>query len=488
MTTGLQLQRIPSEQSDDAELISRYQELVRHSADVITLIDPSAVIEYLSPSAEAVLGYDQDALVGESVLEYVHPDDVERIRAEIASAVASPEGAVSQAEYRFRHADGSWIWLASVAVPRAGDDGFVVNSRDVTERREARAALEAERELYGSVVEGVNDAIAIHRQGEIVYANPQCTAMVGLEEDELIGRTLDSVVAPEDLDLVIERFRQRMDPEAPDPPARYEVRFETATGDGIVGEVNVTPIEYEGEEAILVAIRDVTERHEYESKLQARNEQLEALNRVVRHDIRNDMSVILGWAELLEEHLDEEGRDHLEKVLSSGRHVVELTEIARDFVETLTADAEPELRPVGLRSVLATEIDLAREFYPSASIEAVGELPAVEVAATEMLPSVFTNLLRNAVQHNPSPEPAVQVSATVEDGTAVVRVADDGPGVPDDAKERVFGKGEKGLESAGTGIGLYLVRTLVEQYGGEVHVEDNEPTGAVFVVRLPLAD
>jgi signal transduction histidine kinase len=102
-----------------------------------------------------------------------------------------------------------------------------------------------------------------------------------------------------------------------------------------------------------------------------------------------------------------------------------------------------------------------------------------------MLSSVFRNLLKNAVQHNDTDDPEVTVSATTGDGTVEVAVADNGPGVPDERKEEIFGQGEKGLESSGTGIGLYLVRTLVERYGGDVRVEDNDPEGSVFVVRLP---
>ena len=69
-----------------------------------------------------------------------------------------------------------------------------------------------------------------------------------------------------------------------------------------------------------------------------------------------------------------------------------------------------------------------------------------------------------------------------------VRIADNGPGVRDEIKEEIFGKGQKGLESAGTGIGLYLVRTLLDAYGGAVWVEDNQPEGAVFVVELQSTD
>lgn len=475
--------------TEEADLIGRYQQLVRHSADVITLVDEAGVIEYQSPSIERVLGYDQDTLVGASVFEYIHPDDQADVQAALEDATETPEGTVHEAEYRFKHRDGSWVWLASVATDRTGAaNGFVVNSRDVTDRHEALADLKAEHDLYESVVEGVNDAIAIVQGGTITYANPQCHALLNLEPGELEGETFDAVVAPEDHELVAERYLKRMDVDAPEPPSRYEVTFMTADGDRRIGEVNAESLVYRGEPAVLVAIRDVTERKRSEERVKARSEELEALNRVVRHDIRNDMAVVLGWAEMLEDHVDDEGEDYLEKVLKSAEHVVELTEVARDFVDTLTSGTGAELKPIPFGPSLETELAIREESHPDASFMVEEELPDVPVTANEMLASVFTNLLNNAVQHNPDPEPEVWLSAEVDGDEVELRVADNGPGVPDDRKDRIFGKGEKGLDSEGTGIGLYLVQTLVEQYGGSVHVEDHDPEGAVFVVRLPVAE
>jgi len=104
-----------------------------------------------------------------------------------------------------------------------------------------------------------------------------------------------------------------------------------------------------------------------------------------------------------------------------------------------------------------------------------------------MLGSVFRNLLKNAVQHNDAAVPEVDVTATAADDTVVVRVADNGRGISDTQKERIFSKGQKGLDSQGTGMGLYLVDTLVTSYGGSVWVEDNTPKGSVFAVELPKA-
>ncbi|UWG46685.1 Signal transduction histidine kinase, contains PAS domain [Halanaeroarchaeum sp. HSR-CO] len=238
----------------------------------------------------------------------------------------------------------------------------------------------------------------------------------------------------------------------------------------------------------LVVLNDVTDTRRHQAELERISEQLAVLNRVVRHDIRNDMNVILGWSEQVRDHVDADGRDALERIRETARHVVQITTVARDFVEALTNADEPDLRPVDLQQSLTVEIESLRESYPEVEVDVTLPDRSVSVQANEMLSSVFQNVLHNAVQHNDHDEPTITVSASVDGETATVRIADDGPGIPDGRKTEVFGKGEMGLDSSGTGIGLYLVVQLVEQYGGEVWIADNEPRGAVFVIRLPLAD
>jgi signal transduction histidine kinase len=236
-----------------------------------------------------------------------------------------------------------------------------------------------------------------------------------------------------------------------------------------------------------LVVSDVTEAERYRRELERKTEQLEALNRIVRHDIRNDMSVVLGWGETLEEHVDEAGTDTLDRILRTAQHTVELTRTAGDFVESLTDEEQLELKTLDLRSHLVTELDTCRNTYPEAEFHVPENLPSVPVRAHEMLSSVFRNLLNNAVQHNDAETPEVTVSVDDRGETVAVRIADNGPGIPDERKEKIFGKGERGLRSEGTGIGLYLVQTLVDQLNGSARVEDNEPEGAAFVVELPKA-
>ncbi len=113
------------------------------------------------------------------------------------------------------------------------------------------------------------------------------------------------------------------------------------------------------------------------------------------------------------------------------------------------------------------------------------------VLADEMIDDVFDNVLRNAVVHNDSDDPTVEVTAAAEGDTIRVEVADDGPGIDEQHRDTVFRRGvttAKGDGESGSGFGLFFVDTMVSSYDGSVWVEDNEPTGARFVFEFPHAD
>jgi len=224
-------------------------------------------------------------------------------------------------------------------------------------------------------------------------------------------------------------------------------------------------------------------------RLKRQRDDLRLLNQVMRHDIRNDLQLVGAYAELLDDHVDEEGEEYLDVIKRNTQSAVALTTAVRDLAEVmLREDADPGV--VSLDRILSQQVEEVRSGYPVAVFTVEGSLPAEEIVADEMLSSVFRNLLRNAVQHNDETPPKVAVSATVDeaDGAVEIRVADNGPGIPEGQRDEIFGKGEKGLDSPGAGIGLYLVRSLVEIYGGGVWIEDNEPKGSIFVVRLRLAE
>ncbi|WP_410764768.1 histidine kinase N-terminal 7TM domain-containing protein [Haloferax sp. DFSO60] len=235
----------------------------------------------------------------------------------------------------------------------------------------------------------------------------------------------------------------------------------------------------------VITVRDVTHRKQYELSLQARNAELEVFNRIVRHDIRNDMQLVTSYIDLVldRESLSESGREQLNTALRRAMHTVELTDVLGDLMRA--TDDRDRIQQVEVGGMLSTAVEGLREGYPNATIS-FSSCPRATVMANDLLDSVFENVLKNAVVHSRKDDPTIDVSLSVSDDTATVSISDDGPGIPDDRKEQVFGEGERGLESRGTGIGLYLVKTIVSNFSGAVWVEDNEPQGSTFVIELPL--
>jgi PAS domain S-box-containing protein len=346
------------------------------------------------------------------------------------------------------------------------------------------AGLDLGPEFFRETVRQIGTGVAAYdATGTIRFANDFYAGMLGTEPSELVGRH----IADTNPDFDRDRFEDYWASFEDGKTRRVDTRHRRLD-DGTVFSVKVstTRTTIDGATYHVGTIEDITERKEYEQRLKAQRDNLETLNRMVRHDIRNVLQLVSAHAELLEEHVDEEGREHLGKVRESAANAVELTKSARELADVML-QADIENQQTALVPALERAVEDVRTAHPAAVV-GIDSVPRTDVVGNEMLDSVFRNLLQNAVQHNEKDLPEVTVSGTVRDGAVEVRVADNGPGVPDSRTEEIFGKGERGFESGGTGIGLYLVRSLVERYGGEVWVEDNDPEGAVFVVRLPVAE
>jgi PAS domain S-box-containing protein len=367
-------------------------------------------------------------------------------------------------------------WVEVRAYP--DENGMSVFSRDVT------ADVERTRELerYETIVEHATDAVMLKdHDGRYRLANRRVAKYANRPVEDVLGRTDHELFGDEVGAEIRRRERRALDDEE---RITYEERLPTPDGE-IVFETTRIPFYEHDELAGTIGIcRDVTEEHAYRRRLEDRSEQLELLNRILRHDIRNDMAVVLAVLDLVGEYVtDDEGVDLVDEVRERGEHVVELTAILRDLMTVVLEDGDA-LQPVQLASVLQSELSDVDAAYPRAITRIDGDLPTVDVRANEMLHSVFRNLFKNAIQHNDQPLPEVAVSASLDDETVTVRVADNGPGIPEAQRRRMFDRDEKGLDSAGTGVGLFLVDRLVDEYGGTVHVEDGDPNGSVFVIEL----
>ncbi|MFC7131360.1 PAS domain S-box protein [Haloferax chudinovii] len=440
---------------------------------------------YVNEAAADICGYpDAESMLGTGWSHLHDEAELERLRETVPPALEAD--GKWQGEVAIRRPDGELV-SARFSITSLEGDRDVVVFQSLSEQKAREDELERSRDFLertqriskvgGWEVDLTTDALAWTDQTKRIHAVP-------LDYEPTVDDAVEFYAAEER-----DRVRELLDRcRSEGVPWEDEFRLVTAEGAELWVRTRGEPVIRDGRVAALRGtIQDVTARRTREDELERMNAELEALNRIVRHDIRNDMAVVVGWAELLREHVDEEGADILSRILSTGRHTIEITEVARDLMETMSGGGV-ETRPMSLANAVERELAVRREAFPHATFEVDGEIPDVAVRANPLIASVLGNLLNNAVQHN-ADDTVVTVSATVNDDaqTARIRIADDGSGIPDARKSVVFGKGEKGLESTGTGLGLYLVHQLVDSFGGEVHFEDNDPTGTVAVVTFPLA-
>lgn len=235
---------------------------------------------------------------------------------------------------------------------------------------------------------------------------------------------------------------------------------------------------------LLIGISTVNEAMNAEEVKQQRDT-LVFVNELLRHNVLNGMNVIQGNSTLLGDHVDEEGEAYLEVSRKRSEQIVELVQNVRVLFETLSG--EKDLKPIDICAVLTEVVEDARDQYGAAEVEL--EAPDRAIArADELVGAVFENLLANAIDHNDRETPRVDICVDRNPDTVAVCVEDNGPGIPDEYKEQYFGPGEQDEDSVGQGIGLYLVDTLVDRYGGVVRVSDSEPRGAEFTVELQRPD
>lgn len=222
---------------------------------------------------------------------------------------------------------------------------------------------------------------------------------------------------------------------------------------------------------------DLTKRKNYA-------ETLTVLNRVLRHDLRNDMTVVIGYIDSVMEKLeDPELRDYLITARDTADQLVQKGDTARLIEDLLSESLDSEGRSIDLCDVLRKEVYSAGERYPEASFNLDPD-SCPEVLGNSLLSDVFEIVIGNSVEHNEDADVNVEVSVEENNSGVVVSIADNGVGIPDERKDSIFGREEIDQLTHGQGLELFFVNKMVETFGGRVWVEDNDPSGSVFKIEL----
>jgi len=434
----------------------QYRRLVERLPDAHYTIDPDWRLTFCNEALADRLGTTVEEATGRRIWDLV--PEAEGTVVERTLRRVMETGEPDQFEYQYSSGDH---WVSVQVYPY--DDGVAAVSTDISDQRaELLSILDA---VPVFIYRFDSDGVVEEVRGEVLER-------LGIDPDELIGESLFDVYA--DNEQIVEAAHRALDGES--------FRETMSLGD-ITFESHYRPI-YEGGEltdVIGVSI-DVTELHR-------QRERMEFFNSILRHDVLNGMTVIKMRAEILAAELEGEHAEYAQTILDWCTTTTEVTKRVRRVVETLAAAAEEHtLEPVDVSAILERKVTELERAYPEVTFEtAVPD--GVRVSADELLADVLGNLLTNGVEHNDTDGLRIETTASVDEESVVIRIADNGVGIDDDRKKSVFRRGETShAKETGSGFGLFFVDVMIEKYGGEIRVEDSATGGAEFVVELSRVD
>ncbi len=398
--------------------------------------------------------------------------------------------------------DNNWYYI--VNTPLYHTDGSISKMamiHDITDRKSAEEALKRSEEKYRTLIDNIQDGVFIVQDAKIQFANEASARMAGYTVEEIIGKDFQEFVAPEDSEIVTNRY-QRRQAGGEDVPKEYE--FHALHKDGrtrVLVNMNVGLITFRGRVASMGTVKDITEKKRLESQL-FRAQRMESIGKLaggIAHDINNVLTPIMLSQELLQEKLtDEESKRLLNTIERSTKRGANLMKQIMSFARGI----EGEHNALQVANLVSEIRQIAKETFPR-SIETRTDIPedlwTIYGDATQ-LHQVIMNLCVNARDAMPDggilsicaenlfiDESYTKMNTEARIGPhIVITVSDTGTGLPPEIMDRIFEPFFTTKEHGkGTGLGLSTALGIVKSHGGFITVYSEFGKGTAFKVYLP---
>ncbi len=457
---------------------------------------------FINRSCTRITGHTLEGLRNrdpEKFFELFHPEERKRVAAHIEKLRNARDDEAIDLESRFQTADGRWIWcLSRNTVFSRREDGavreIIGSFQDITERVEAEASLRESEDRFRSLTNGLPLMVWVHdTEGRQVFINQTYARFFGVRLADVGGSGWQTLLHPEDgetytaafFDCVKRRRSFHSETRARDADGRWRwletwARPRYAPSGEFLGYVGATA--------------DIEERKRMEVEIAAAGRRKDEFLAMLGHELRNPLAAITTALQVARKQTPDAGDDDWPAGI-----IERQTEVLRRLVDDLL-DVSRITRgkiaihrmPVEIGEQLRTAV-LSLESAPEQTGRVTVSSPPEPVyvsADPARLQQVFANLLTNAVKYSPGGG-EIRFSAEIEDGAVLIRCRDHGVGIPPEKTSEVFETFTQldtslDRESAGLGIGLALVKSLVEMHGGAVSaVSEGHGKGAEFRVVLP---
>ena len=486
----------------------KYRNMVESLGEWIWEVDTSMKFRYVSPKAVDITGYEPYEMEGRMPFEFMPEWERSRVKPLFEDLFHNKKPLLLMQNV-IKHRNGNLVYLEVSGSPLFDDQGnfrgYLGIGRDITQRKhieEERMKLADHiKMLLQSTDEGM---YGINTDGLCTFINRSASRMLGYHHTEVLGKSMHNLI----------HYRHPDGRPYPVEDCCIDRAFKNGVGCRVNNEVfwrkdgTPIPVEYSSYPVInhgvitgaVVTFSDITERKKYEEALKESKAETDLYIDLMSHDINNMNQIALTYLEMAIEKLRSEGTisgcDRIllskpyEMINSSSGLIGNVSKLQR------VRAGDYKLAPVDIGSIL--------EEIKAQNMSIMGRKISINlnydtsqkycVTANELLKDVFYNLVTNAIKHSTGEITIdIGINRTFErrNEQYTVTIADNGPGITDELKSRIFGRMQRGpTKSGGTGLGLFLVHSLVRMFHGRVWVEDRVPEdyskGSKFVVQLPV--
>jgi two-component system cell cycle sensor histidine kinase/response regulator CckA len=471
--------KMPLEKKEDeTEVIideRHFKDLIMQLPEGIVITDLDENLLFVNKEFVSMLGYEPSELLGRNLSEIIDDDEIEAVRAETSKRRV---GVSSSYILRMIRKDSGRIIVKISGVPRRDDQDNVIGTMaviiDITAEKERELEL---LKLSGAIEASPTSVVITDTEGTIEYVNPKFTELTGYSYEEVMGenpRILKSGKTPSDL---YERLWKTIT-----LGEIWRGRFVNKKKNGELywEDAWISPIKSQNSDIThYVAVKeDITKNVIAEEKLQSSYQDLEFYASFLAHDMRNDLQVLMSHAEaaLMVVEKNSKASDYIKIVQAASERMVNLLDMFGRPAEEDETD---------IIQIIRKSKNQAEKTHSGLTVNIETSELEARIRSARLIQMVFDNLFRNTAEFSNN-NAHVKISLSRKNDVIHIEVQDDGPGVPDEIKPKLF---TKGISTTGGGYGLYLTRKVIEGYGGSIELVDKPgEKGAAFLIRLPAKE
>lgn len=396
----------------------------------------------------------------ESFREAIYDEDIPKVEKALKEAYHRGK---SFYEFRYLRKDGRlrWCWGFLKPIELNGDNAILGILIDVTKAKRLENKLKESEEFFRTLIEESLSPVYVIQDGRFIYVNSATSRITQYSKEELLEMDPIELIHPSHRNAVYEKY---MEGKGDKDVYSWKIIDKYGNERWVTAKPQV--IFLNGKPAVSASVVDTTDIHRLNEELSRRNEYLKLLNHLLRHDIINDLNIIIAVLETRDDELSK-------KALQRAYRIIDLIDEIRALEK-----AEERKSTINIKDII---LEVVESFKSLVRIEC--QLQDVFIAGNEGLKSVFSNLIQNSIKHGRVDNLKVMIKVSEIGGKAVVEFSDNGRGIEEGIREYIFDKGF--TTGDGSGMGLFIAKKVVEMHDGEIYLDDGGE-GAKFILKFPI--